>query len=199
MKWLLLFAACVCVGCSTNKGIGRTVSESDDLFPSTWKHAPVTLNLGGVEIDASVELESDGSKRELQVIGDGAVLDQEVYIVDAEGISLQLFGPSEGESYDPPLPLIRYATRIGETLEWSGKYRVADRSLSATAKCTTVIEQIPLATGPIEAIRCQIELQIDDTTKDKVKRGLTVWFAKGEGPVKRDFGKQVRTPRIVEK
>lgn len=197
MKPIVLLA-CVCAisCCSAPEKFGNSIAKDEQLFPKEWKHQEVTLTLAGVDIPAKVELKSTDTEREVKIFNGDVLLESEQYSVSAEGIGLKSFGPAEGETYDPPIPLVKQPMTVGEKIEWSGTYNVHDRRIPATATTETVVEQLPLATGAIETLRCQVDLLIDDGSKQNVKRTVIVWFAKGLGPVKRDFGKQVRAPRV---
>jgi hypothetical protein len=187
-------------GCScSGKGTGSPIGASEELFPSASGKQPITLNLGGITLDrAELQFESKGINRTLKVINEGVEIEREVYRVDSGGIFLESLGTGSGDQFDPPLTLIRFPAKKGDSVEWEGTYRYGNiRAVEAKATSTTQTEQVSLATGSAEAIRVTVELELSDGSPNPAKRKLEFWFVNGSGPVKRDFGlNQTREPRV---
>ncbi len=191
---LLTFALCTC-SCAPKGQLGTTIGKSDNLFPEAWPHPEINLTLAGQEIPAKVVMNKHGDEREIVIMNGDVRLESELYLVNDSGIFLKRIGPSDGEWYDPPIPLLKYPAHVGETDRWSGSYAVGDRKIPANAKISLSLEQVSLATGTAQALRCNVDLVIDDGSNQNVKHALVFWFTKGGGPVKRDFGDQIRAPR----
>ncbi|MCW5946201.1 MAG: hypothetical protein KIT74_04145 [Fimbriimonadales bacterium] len=195
MAALLFTGGCSCSG----KGTGSPIGASEELFPSASGKQPITLNLGGIMLDrAELEVESKGNSRTLRILNEGVEIEREVYRVDSSGISLESLGTGSGDQFDPPLTLIRFPAKKGDSVEWEGSYRYGNiRAVNAKATSTTQTEQVSLATGSAEAIRVTVELELSDGSPNPAKRKLDFWFVNGSGPVKRDFGlNQTREPRV---
>ncbi|MCH8273856.1 MAG: hypothetical protein IH851_03615 [Armatimonadetes bacterium] len=196
--WILaLSVVSVVFGCTCGEGLkqGTLIKRPDKFFPDTWKHAPASLVFPGFEVDAELELMIDGTRRTLRALRDGDLMDEEVYIVTTEVIEIEQIPPGAGERFDPPIPLLWSSMRIGDEREWKGKVLYGKQGIPTEATVKTSVESVTLATGPAETVYVEVNLRMDDGSPKKAERRLRFWFVKGEGPVKRDFGEQVREPR----
>jgi hypothetical protein len=176
--------------------MGSDISAAENFFPEKWSSSLVSLNLAGIEIDGDAEMKVSGEARVLSVAKDGAVIDEESYIVKSDGVYLARKGTAGGDTFEPPIPLLKYPSKVGDKYEWTGTVSSGgpDR-IKSEASITTSAESLSLATGTHEAVRVSIALLIHDGPKP-AERKMSFWFVKGQGPVKRDFGtNQVRVPR----
>lgn len=180
-------------------GNERELRYSDDYFPSEWKQRYATLRLANLEIPIELKLEARTTERELQLINEGVVMEKETYRVTTEGIWLVKLRDGEtGETFVPALPLLQFPMRVGDSFSWDGKMIIGNRALPTSGRIQTGAETISLATGPTEAVRVEILLELRDGSPRPAQRRLTFWFVKGEGPLRRDYGGQeIREPRKI--
>ena len=171
---------------------GNTIEQSADLFPETFQ-MPVTMRLANVLIEAEAKMKIDGTTRTIEISSDGVPIEDEVYVVTRDSIAVKSLSTSE--SFDPPLVLIKMPLTIGDTYEWEGKIDFAGPALESTATVVTSKDTPDLPTGPRETVRVAVELRIDDGSPKPAIRKLDFWFAEGVGPIRRDYGNQLRTPR----
>ncbi|KAA0225276.1 MAG: hypothetical protein AKCLJLPJ_01929 [Fimbriimonadales bacterium] len=138
-------------------------------------------------------MESSADTRTLKIVANNSTLEEEVYKVTTDGISLITFGINE--TFDPPLQLLKFPMRVGDGFDWSGTF-TSGKPLPTNAEITTAAESISLATGAAQAVRVDVLLKLSDGSPQPSERRMVFWFVKGEGPVRRDFGDDVREPRV---
>lgn len=186
-------------GCTQSvKTLGDTLTSGTEIFPASVKGGPVSLVLGGIDIPATSKITASDATREIRVFANDEEIESEVYRVTEQEIALSQIGIGKGlggETYEPPLTLVRFPMAVGEKFEWSGKIIIGERTLDATAVTNSKREQVSLATGTLEALYLQTTLKISDRAGMASERKFEFWFGMGLGPVKRDFGQQIRTPR----
>lgn len=194
MRSLLLLAALtMSAGCINEQTLElNRVERTQDLFPEKFE-MPVTLRLANVEIAAEAKMEISGNTRTIKISRDGIPIEDEVYVVTRESVALGRLGT--GEAFEPPLVLFEMPLTVGDTFEWQGKIDFAGPAIEATAISVTSRDRPDLPTGPRETLRVAVELKIDDGSPKPAVRKLDFWFAEGAGPIRRDFGSQIRTPR----
>ena len=191
----VLFALCIAAvtGCLDDRSLDlNRIELTQDLFPDTFD-MPVTLRLANVIIEAEAKMVVDGNTRTIKISRDGVPIEDEIYIVTRESVSIKSLGT--GEAFDPPLVLFKMPLNIGDTYEWKGKIDFAGPSVESSASVVTSKDTPDLPTGPRETVRVAVELRIDDGSPQPAVRKLDFWFAEGVGPIRRDFGNQLRTPR----
>ena len=184
----------LCFGCcSSPVRHGAEISYNDDYFPDKLKHTHATLKLGNMDLRAELSLIKSDQTIIIQAIKEGIVLDEEIYRVTTEGVWLLQIG--EGEEFEPGITLLKYPMKIGDKFDWKGHLVYGNRKIKSDAVVTTRTETISLATGSAEAVKSEVVLKIHDGSPTPAERKLDIWFVKGEGPVKRDFGNRIREPR----
>jgi len=186
----LLVALAGCVGDES-----ASTGSSAALFPSEWKNPFVTLRIASMEMPATISLTAGGTRRKLSIQRDGVTIEEEVYGVTTEEITLVQLGTAE--SFSPPIPLLRFPVAIGKSLDWKGQLLLSDREFFGTAKIVSERTMADMPNGSFETVLVTVDLSID-TGDQGAKRKLRIWFADGEGPIKRDFGNQVREPRAPQ-
>lgn len=168
------------------------IERTQDFFPTKFE-MPITLRLANVAIEAEAKMTVDGTTRTIKISKDGVPIEEEVYIVTTEQVAVKSLGT--GETFDPPITLIKFPMTIGDAFDWEGKIVFAGHDMVGKAKAVTSRDTPDLATGPKETLRVAVELEISDGSPKPAMRRLDYWFAEGVGPIRRDYGNQVRTPR----
>lgn len=168
---------------------GRTIRDRESFKPGASPYEAGELILAErTSIPIAFERTED-AERELvtfECVAHGEVVDQEVYQDRDESFSLV---SKTGESFDPPLPLIVYPVRVGETkpFEWKGKVLEGEVPSNAHAMVTVSDESSNLPAPFSETIRVNVVLSLHGAG-DPTKRELAFWFVEGRGLVKRSFG-----------
>jgi len=190
VPFVVLVAA---AGCFDDGGLDlNRVENAQDLFPETFE-MPVTLRLANVSIEADAKMTVSGTTRTILISRDGVPIEEEVYVVTRESVAIKSLGT--GEAFNPPIVLFEMPLSIGDIFEWTGKIDFAGPALDATAKAVTSRDRPDLPTGPRETVKVAVELLIDDGSPKPAVRKLDFWFAESVGPIRRDYGNQIRSPR----
>ena len=93
-----------------------------------------------------------------------------------------------GESYQEPMPLLKFPLTIGDSWTWSGKMVAGLEPHNASAKISTAAEQILLPGGPTQSVLVVVDLAIESGASTPAARKLRFWFVENKGLVKRQFG-----------
>jgi len=190
---LVVILAASSTGCVTGSNVDfDKIERTQDFFPTKFE-MPITLRLANVAIEADAKMTVDGTTRTIKIFKDGVPIEEEVYVVTTELVAVKSMGT--GETFEPPLPLIKFPMSVGDSFDWEGKIVFAGHELEGKAKSVTSRDTPDLATGPRETLKVAVELEISDGSPKPATRKLEYWFAEGVGPVRRDYGNQVRTPR----
>ncbi len=180
--------------CQSGGGSGDSISFSEDYFPKKWSTDAV-LDLAGVRLNCKIELVAENQNRVIKLISNGVVVEEESYSLTTDGLSITKIGPGEGEKFSPSLPILKFPSSVGEVVKWNGKILIGPREIEAEAEIKTRTETTRIASGQASAIVSEINLKLKDGSPVPAGRRLTFWIIKGEGPIKRDFGNQIREPR----
>ena len=106
--------------------------------------------------------------------------EREVYEVNDTLVALKQAG---GETYSPPLPILKAPMDIGDTWQWSGTMSFGDVSHNATASIATTKDTIIAY-----PLKVTVSLQSESGGLTPATRSLTFWFGPGQGVVRREFG-----------
>lgn len=168
------------------------VADVASLFPD-MPNQKVTLKLANISIAAEMSMIKSGQKRELSISKSGSELERETYVVTADSIQVAELGT--GETFEPPIPLISANAPVGAQKNWSGTIGYAQRRIPASAEIVSEPQQLDFATGPAETLHVTVRIDIRDNSPKPAQRKLEFWFAKDKGPLRRDYGNQIREPR----
>lgn len=195
MNWNSTLAAfltaTIVVGCAQTAGQGDITSLNVDSLP--YKKGAIVM--AGSSIGVDLALKRDGEDILFVPSTHGTVLDMEIerYRKTPQGVLLVIAG---GESYVPPIPLLKPGFSIGQIWNWDGEVLLArsgtvDPAQSTKQKASATIslgqEQLNIPTGPFDALKINVELLIHDGTKPPAKRALVFWIDPKRGVVKREF------------
>lgn len=142
--------------------------------------------------DVVVSLEAKGPQRILTLLRHEKPLEKEIYNVTIEQVQLVEIPP--GQKFVPPLPLLWENMRAGEVKRWKGKLSGISQEVNVTGEISAARAPLTTDLGPAESIHVRVVLLFDDRSPRPAERVLDFWFVKEEGPIKRDFGAQVREP-----
>lgn len=168
--------------------------QEDELKPSALVSAKATLTYANLDIPVEMKVKKGVSEIEVELIAHEEVMETEIYTFDMESFKLK---EAAAESYNPPLPLLTFPLNLGETKTWSGTILSGDSPHKGDATISAKEDAVDMPDGTQQpAIKVTVELRYDSGTPVPAKRTLEFWFAKGQGPIKRDFGEGAsRAPR----
>jgi hypothetical protein len=190
----ILSLAFLC-GCTCGPRIGQTIDYNQDFFPDKWQHADVLWQVGDIKGDATVQLTTEGERREIAVLYEGKIVEREGYVANNKQIAL-VHWIDPAERFEPPIPLLKFPMPVQSQWQWKGKHIIGPRQLDAEASIRTTKERLDSAIGAIETVKVVVELKTLDGSGNEKQRELQFWFAPGLGPIRRDYGlTQIREPR----
>lgn len=100
-----------------------------------------------------------------------------------------------GETYQPPIDLLRFPMKVGDTWTWKGKITSSGDSQDATAVVETMEETAFIGEVPVKAVTARVTLAFAAGGEDHAQRVLSFSFAPGKGLFRRQFDSiSVREP-----
>lgn len=196
LSFAVAVAGCGCKSGSGAAGEGPLISAPSELEPTAMSYESSLLNMGGTEVAVDVRRVRERPFT-LELVGPASVVfEREVYDAADDAFFLR---ETDGERYDPPVPLLKFPMRAGQSWEWKGATLTGDIVHEAQADIHTATDDV-LLSGKTEhdMIRVDVDLSIDSGVAGQpAKRRLQFWFAKGKGLVQRKFGDySARFPRV---
>ena len=177
-------------------GTGFLVASRADLKPDKLAYEECTLVLAGDKWPVKVSQKQEGDFLQIDLLGHGQVIESERYKSTGEEFSLVT---AVGEEFSPPVPLVKYGMRVGETWKWEGKTHTGPAEHAATAKVVTSSESLPIKGQTVaNVIRIDVILAFDSGIPDKpAERKLSIWIAPEMGVVRRSYDNySVREPPV---
>lgn len=171
------------------------VIQIQDVRPDKVDGQQAQLVLSGTPLPVELKSEVKGNTTSIMAMAFGEALETETYRVNDESIE---FVGAIGETYEPPVLLLKTDLSQGENWEWTGKIS-SGAAYSAHANLTVTTSKLNLPGIDDNAIYVRMELYIEGVGPKPAKRELGFWFVSGKGLVKRDFGgASTRMPRTPE-
>ncbi|MBS1723265.1 MAG: hypothetical protein JSS66_09970 [Armatimonadetes bacterium] len=172
----------------------KTPSE---LAPDALPYSKVRINVAGTEVPAELKRKASGKEVVFEIVAKGETLEEEHYVSTPGVFSFVSLGGSE--SYDPPIPLVRYPFKVVDSWDWTGTASLGTLAKPATAKITAAPEVLNLATGVSDCVLVTASLVVETGGGGESKRNLKFWIEPKRGVVKRDFGSSTsREPRPLD-
>ena len=173
--------------------LGKMFESEESLDPSALPYTQARIILAGTEVPAEMSREVKGADVYFKIVSKNAVLEEEHYENDKNGFR---FASLTGETFNPPIPLIRYPFKVGESWEWTGTAGLGPNIKKATAVLKSAGDTLNLATGVYDCVRVTADLVVSTGGPGKSTRPLKFWFEPGKGIVKREFAySSTREPR----
>lgn len=181
--------ALTCIACdkppSKLTPVPSTIKSTSDLKPDVLPGERAFLVLAGSRLPVQVRARRDQGYFTLELVSHDEVLEAERYLATEKG--LWLFEATR-ERYDPPLPLVKYPLRIGDTWEWSGTLDTGNITHKARASVMTDQDRLNVEGFDDDAVRVRAELTIEGGGQKPAERTLTFWIVPGKGILRREFG-----------
>lgn len=150
------------------------------------------LILAGTALDVAIRPSRSGDRFTVSLLSHDRALERERYTSTKTGFAVL---EAAGETYDPPVTLLRFPMEVPSDWDWSGVVRsgVDDQPASATVQTRT--ETLNEPGGPYRTVRIDVGLHLGAVVKTgttgataPVTRTLTWWIAPGQGIIRREFG-----------
>lgn len=169
-------------------GEGPLLAESSASFkPDAQPGWKAILSFFGTEIPVEVEEKRSGAFVTLRLLSFGQEIEVERYRSTPDNFELVQMA---GESFDPPLPLLKFPVHAGKQLPWKGKLIIGELGRDAEASIEARKEPFK-AKGfeGVESLKITVELKIDGGAPTPAVRTLEFWFVESKGLLKREIDK----------
>lgn len=173
-----------------------TLESADDLKLDALPYIQGQLILAGTVIPIELQLKRKGSEIHYLLLASGQQIEEEIYEL---GPSELLLRNASGESFTPPIPILRFPMSAGRSWDWSGKMAsgpTPPRQASAQVTSEGVTLNVP--GGPYSSVLVRVKLEIESGGPSAAERHLSFWFAQRAGLVKREFGSSSTREPVAE-
>lgn len=120
-------------------------------------------------------------------------IEREKYFFDKSHFAFA-FGPAE--SYDPPITLLKFPFKVGDSYSWKGQQTIGRTKRPGTASISTSTDVLDLPDIKTETIKVNVDLNVQTGSPGGTQTNLVFWIQPGHGVVKRDLGRSSnREPR----
>ncbi len=160
------------------------VRSIGDFKPDALPYTDAQIIIYGTNIDARLEADRSEGTLELAILTDDQVVERENYKF-SEG-SFKFAGTMD-DTYDPPVPLVKFPMEVGDTWSWGGTIKSAGIEREATAKIASSNEVLNISGGPYETVLVTVNIWIDADQEEKAERSMKFWFVPGKGIIQRDY------------
>lgn len=169
----------------TNSAAPRiSIDSPDQVFPTNAPVSPVQLIVAGYEVkDVDMKTNREGGLVRLVLTAHGETLQEEHYQLDASGLYV---AKMVGETFDPPLPLLKFPSNGTNTLTYSGKVSVGRSVRDVKATVRSAPEVLNTPGGQFDSLKVTVTLDFGAGQS----RQLVFWVAPGQGVVKREYGSE---------
>jgi hypothetical protein len=175
-------------------GTGLRFASPSDLKPEASPGTDAVLVARGMKIPVEIKHTVENANVLVSLFSHGEEIEAEHYVRSGTGFELV---SAAGEIYHPPLPLLWFPLTVGDEREWNGQMESGGEKRNASAKISILTDQLFEAVGSPQAVKVQVNLEIQNGTPTPADRQLVFWFVPGKGALKREFGKgltRVPTP-----
>lgn len=181
---------------ATPSGHSVQVRDLDSFRPDTLPYREGSLILAGTRLPVELQERRKDGRFEIVVLAHGKAVEVETYRAENGQF---LFESLSGESFAPPIPILRFPLRSNDSWDWTGEFRLGPTARPAKATVATQPETLNLASGSLQATRVDIALTVETSKATTAERGLKFWLAPKAGVVRREFGaSSLREPRAPE-
>lgn len=175
-------------------GPGRLLADASAVRPDRLAAEEIEFRIGDTAIPARLVRKEEGDTVRFEILAADERVEEEVYRVSAREFALRA---AAGETFEPPVPLLRFPFRIGDRWSWQGTIESGGRRREASAAIETAGEKLELSTGSFETLRVRVDFAMPSGGPEPARRTSLFWFdLKEGGSVKRSFGfGSAREPR----
>lgn len=180
--------------CSTGHAAPQATA---DYFPAkvgdTWT---MTTDADGKKITQTVTVTAvkkvkGATEATFDYKADGKGLNTEVYRITPNAVNRLSGGLNGSTKMKPPITIIKYPLKAGDTWKWEGDILTNGQTIKATSELMVFgPETVKTPAGTFQAMRVHSALVVEGGGQ-KVEMPNDYWFAKGVGMVKQhaSFGK----------
>jgi hypothetical protein len=141
--------------------------------------------MGGTKIPVSLRRIGTGEDFGYSLLAHEEEIEREQYRLSDKEFDLVT---ADSDKFQPPLPLLRFPMKTGDSWEWKGTMKEGETDRPTTARITSFSTDLVLANLHNQAVKIVADLSISSGTPVPAQRTLTFWFTAEGGVVKREFG-----------
>jgi hypothetical protein len=183
---LAIIVVASCQPRSSGGGTGERFESLADLKPESQIPANANLKIADIDMPVEVTQTTTDDATKISLSAHGQIFETEVYSISEKEFSLF---DAAGETYDDPLPLLKFPLTVGDTWKWSGTMTAGTAPHKASAVVATSAETLRMTTtGSTPSVLVVVDLEIESGAQEPAKRKLRFWFVKDKGVVQRQFG-----------
>lgn len=163
---------------------GLSLQTSEDLAPATPPSEKAVLRLSGSPFEVDLKTRHEGSDFVIELLNHDAEFEREEYVDSFDGFRLKA---AAGESYEPPIDLLRFPMTVGDKWQWNGKIKLNSDAAEAWADVETSEDTQYVGAVSVPAVRVRVTLRFASSPETEAERNLTFWFAPDRGLFKRQY------------
>lgn len=189
-----LFGAWACTPSGEGNGVPPLAKSIDDLKPDAIPGKVALLKIGPVKNEVELKTDRTEDRFVIDLVAHGEAFETETYQVGKDAFYLV---EAAADTFDPPVPLLQFPLYANTDRVYQGKLK-SGKTHKVVGKIRTTLDKIYLPTQT-EAVRVDLDLQMDSGGPNPAERKLSFWFVKDRGLVKREFGSGLsREPAVPE-
>ncbi len=171
---------------SSNEGPqAPPITSNAQLGALNLPYRKAALILTGTTFPVALSRKLEANSVTFSLSAHDEVIEEEQFEYSEAGFRL---AGASGESYHPPIPLLQFPMKVGDSWNWKGIINVGTIQRTATANIACSSDVLNTAGGPFDAVLVSVELIMPSGAVEPAKRRLRFWFVRGKGILKREFG-----------
>jgi hypothetical protein len=162
----------------------------EDLFPAklgntwTFKGTAGTVPLNMTATVTSSTTAKGKTTAVFKWTQNGQVNQTETYSISSTGVVREASGVGGGSVISPPLPVIKYPMKVGNSWKWKGTLKSATQTFDGVADLKVAAkETVKTEAGTFSAYKVDLDLTVTSNGKSLTIKN-SYWYAAGAGMVK---------------
>lgn len=165
---------------------GALIRDKNEIKPGADPGKAALLRIDGLEVPVELSIvEEKPSDIVIKLWAHGELFEEERYSNPAGAFGLV---NAAGETYEPPIPLLKFPMHVGDKLKWDGKMLTGPVGRNASARVTSSEDKLEVGADRVRALLVEVELKISGGGPNPALRRLSFWFVPGKGLLRREFG-----------
>lgn len=162
--------------------------SQQDIEPDASPGDKALLVYAGPKVPVTVVYSKSGSDEKIELKAEDLVVETEEYSSTKQVFALK---SAAGESFDPPVPLMKFPFRLGDKYSWKGTLDFSGKR-DASGEITTSEGKVSEGDHDTPAVLCTAKIAIDGGGDKPAVRELKFWIVVHRGVLAREIGQGVR-------
>lgn len=164
----------------------------EDLKPDADPGGIALLKIGPVKNEVELKTDRAEDRFVIDLVAHGEAFETETYQVGKDTFYLV---EAASDTFDPPVLLLQFPLYVNTNRVYQGTLK-SGQSHKVLGKIRTTLDKVYMPTQT-EAVRVDLDLQMDSGGPNPAERKLSFWFVKDRGLVKREFGSGLSREPVV--